>query len=546
MSKPRSPRTMWRAFWYRRRRDWVMLRRHSPGQIQFWFIALLLGVAAGYAALGFRIAVTEAQAFFYGTTDVANAPLHWARVLFLPIAGGLAVGLILHKFTPDGRVRSVAHVIEGAALGHGRVERRTGRASALASAITLSTGGSTGREGPVVHLGAAISTWVSTRIRADGMTARDLMGCAVAAAVAASFNAPIAGTIFALEVILRHFAEHALVPIAIASVAGAVVGRIHMGDVTEFAIPAQMLGFYVELPAFMILGLVSGFVAVAMMRAIFLTEDFADRIWQQFALPGWVRPAVAGAALGVLALQFPHIIGVGYETITAALSGKLLFWTACSFAVVKAVAVAITIGGRMGGGVFSPSLMMGALVGLAFGQVATTVFPDVSGTHTVYALAGMAALASAVLGAPISTTLIAFELTGDWQVGIAVLVSVSLATILSSRMVSGSFFLTQLERRGVHLAKGPQAYLMSTISVASVMRPLAPDEPTDLPADADTIPRDTTLEHALPILAAAQTGVLFVVDTSSDDHRYVGRLTHLDALKAYNAALEQVAREEHS
>lgn len=543
---PPPKRTPWQAFWYRRRREWVILRRYSPGQIQFWFIALVLGIVAGYAALGFRIAVTEAQALFYGVDDVTSSPVAWLRVLLLPILGGLAVGIILHRFTPDGRARSVAHVIEGAALKNGRVERRTGRASVIASLITLSTGGSTGREGPVVHLGAAISTWVSNRIRADGMTARDLMGCAVAAAVAASFNAPIAGTIFALEVILRHFAVHAFAPIAIASVAGAVVGRIHMGNVTEFAIPAQMLGFYEELPAFMILGLISGFVAVIMMRGIFMTEDFADRVWARFALPGWLRPAVAGALLGLIALKFPHIIGVGYETITEALSGKLMFWTAFSYAVVKAAAVAITIGGRMGGGVFSPALMMGALTGLAFGQIATTIFPDVSGTQTVYALAGMAALASAVLGAPISTTLIAFELTGDWQVGIAVLVSVSLATILSSRLVSGSYFLTQLARRGVHLAQGPQAYLLSTLPVSEVMRHATKGEHITVPDDAATITRDTTLEHAFPQLAGATGGVLYVMDGTAKDCTCVGRLSHLDALKAYNSALEQVAREEHS
>lgn len=539
-------RTYWQQFRYNRRRDWVMLRRNSPGQIQFWFIALILGIGAGYLALGFRIAVVEAQAFFYGVEDVTSAPIHWALVLCLPICGGLAVGLILHHFTPDGRVRSVAHVIEAAALNDGRVARRTARASAVASLITLSTGGSTGREGPVVHLGSALATWVSTRIRADGMTARDLMGCAVASAVAASFNAPIAGTIFALEVILRHFAVHAFAPIAIASVAGAVVGRIHMGDVTEFSIPGQMLRFYGELPAFMLLGLVCGFVAVVWMRAIFWTEDLADTVWGRSGLPTWLRPAAAGAILGIMAIGYPHIIGVGYETISAALTGQLLFWTVMSFAVIKAAAVAVTVAGRMGGGIFSPALMMGALTGLAFGLVATDLVPQLSGASTVYALAGMAAVASAVLGAPISTTLIVFELTGDWQIGIAVLVAVSLATILSSRMVSGSFFLTQLDRRGVHLAKGPQAYLLSTISVASIMRPLGDGEATEVPDGGMTISRDTTLEHALPQLASAPGGVLYVVDGSGEADVLVGRLSHLDGLKAYNSALERVAREEHS
>lgn len=549
-------RDQWEQFVYRRRREWVLMRRQGPGQIQFWFIALLIGIGAGYLALGFRIAVSWLQTFFYGADDVmlasAASELDWYVILGLPILGGLAVGLILWKFTPDGRARSVAHVIEGAAIGEGRVEKKIARASAVASIITLSTGGSTGREGPVVHLGAALSTAVSNFIRADGITARELMGCAVAAAVAASFNAPIAGTLFALEVVLRHFAVHAFAPIAIASVAGAVVGRLHMGDVTEFTVAGHQVGFYGELPAFMILGLVSGLVAVFMMKSIFFAEDWGDHFQSVLKIPTWARPAFAGLLLGLIALKFPHIIGVGYETTSLALTGTLVFSTAFTFAVVKVLAVAITVGGRMGGGVFSPALMLGALTGLAFGQLATSMFPDVSGAETVYALAGMAAVASAVLGAPISTTLIVFELTGDWQVGIAVLVAVSLATILSSRLVDRSFFLTQLERRGVHLSEGPAGYLLSTISVGRLMRPAGSEGAGARKKASKLIKKglglevDMTLEAAMPILEVSGRKYLPVVQTVGEETRYVGSIFLVDALKSYNRALVETSKEEHA
>ncbi len=463
------------------RDGWGVLRRRGPSQFQFWLIALLIGIAAGFAALLFRKGINALQGLLYGSYDAShlhsfaqNLPWYW--VLFLPIAGGLAVGLILHRFTPDGRVRTVSDVIEGAALYEGRVEQREGVASALASLITLSSGGSSGREGPVVHIAAVISSWVSDKIHADGITGRDLLGCAVAAAVSASFNAPIAGALFALEVVLRHFAVHAFAPIVIASVAGTVINRLEFGDVTEFALPvASALEFYVELPAFLILGLVCGLVAAALMRATFLAESVANRIQQRTGLPRWLRPAGAGALLGLMAIWFPHIIGVGYETTSAALTGQLLLHEAVIFTVLKVVAVAITIGGRMGGGVFSPSLMVGALTGLAFGLVATSIFPEVSGSHTLYALAGMGAVAAAVLGAPISTTLIVFELTGDWQTGLAVMVAVSMSTALGSKLVRRSFFLTQLAQRGIQLAAGPQAYLLGMFRVSNVMR--KPDDP---------------------------------------------------------------------
>ncbi|KNG92702.1 voltage-gated chloride channel [Pseudaestuariivita atlantica] len=538
---------------------WTLLRNRGPGQIQFWFIALAVGIAAALAAVGFRFGIEWLQTTVYGNDSTATihsfaATLPWYWILIVPILGGFVVGQILHHFTPDGRVRSVADVIEGAALNDGRVEGRAGLASAFASLITLGTGGSTGREGPVVHLAGLISTKVCHLLNANGVTGRDLLGCAVAAAVSASFNAPIAGALFALEVILRHFALHAFAPIVIASAAGTVINRLVFGDVTEFSLgTTSALEFYQELPAFLILGLVSGTVAVAMMKAIFIADDAGTGLQARSGLPRWMRPVVAGAILGAIAIPFPHIIGVGYEMTIAALTGSVLVYEAMVFCAVKVVAVAVTMGGRMGGGVFSPSLMVGALTGLAFGLIATSVFPDSSGAVTLYALAGMGAVAAAVLGAPISTTLIVFELTGDWQTGLAVMVSVSMSTALASRLVDRSFFLTQLERRNIHLAAGPQAYLLAMFGVGRVMRPLGEgrvDEEAcwQMIRDGIYVDASATLEAALPLMDRMEVTFLPVVTLTGEDHapELQGALYQVDALKAYNKALAATAAEEHS
>ncbi|MBO9446506.1 chloride channel protein [Ruegeria sp. R14_0] len=538
---------------------WRVMLRRGPSQIQFWFIALAIGIAAGFMALGFRKAIRSLQAYVYDTDDILLLHSHaeklpWFLILIIPIIGGLIVGVILHKFTDDGRVRSVADVIEGAAVTDGRVESKAGIASFFASLITLSTGGSTGREGPVVHMAGVISTWVSNRIHADGITGRDLLGCAVAAAVSASFNSPIAGALFALEVVLRHFAVHAFAPIVIASVAGTVINRLEYGDVTEFVLDTPgSLQFYVELPAFLILGLICGLVSLLLMRSIFFAEDIGNHIQNRLSLPRWLRPAVSGAMLGLLAIWFPHIIGVGYETTIRALAGDLTLTFAILFAVIKTVAVAITMGGRMGGGVFSPSLMIGALTGLAFGLIATGLLPDVSGTHTLYAFAGMGAVAAAVLGAPISTTMIVFELTGDWQIGLAVMVSVSMSTALASRLVDRSFFLTQLERRNVHLAAGPQAYLLAMLRAGAVMRPLGDprsiteEQAQELIGQGLCVAASATLEAAMPYFDRDDIPCIPVVIVQSDGtEKPVGALYHIDALKAYNRALAATAAEEHS
>ncbi len=541
------------------RRGWDTLCTSGMGQVRFWFIALAVGIASGLAAIAFRFGIDWLQSTLYGTDDVAAlhsfaAGLDWWWLIIIPVVGGLVVGLILYRTTSDQRVHSVSDVIEGAALYDGRLKVKRGVGSALASLITLSSGGSTGREGPVVHIAALIATGVNNWLKVDGITGRDLLGCAVAAAVSASFNAPIAGALFALEVVLRHFALHAFAPIVIASVAGTVISRMAFGDVTEFYIPGQnALAFYVELPAYMLLGLLCGLVAVIFMRTLFWTDRAASHYQQRIGLHPVLRPAVAGLLLGLIAVVFPHIIGVGYETTSDALTGRLLFHEAVVFTIVKVIAVAITFGGRMGGGVFSPSLMVGAMTGLAFGIVATAIFPDVSGSAALYALAGMGGVAAAVLGAPISTTLIVFELTGDWQTGLAVMVTVSLSSAVAARIVDRSFFLTQLEQRGVHLAAGPQAYLLSTFQVTSVMRSMDHPKAADAEACARLINEGTyvaegkTLDQAMPILEASNSNFIPVVRAGTGDGppELRGALFQVDALRAFNRALAATAEEEH-
>ena len=522
----------------------------------FWIVALLIGLASGVAAVGFRLAIEWLQKTAYGTPDVNRLhsfaeTLAWYWVVLIPTIGGVIVGIIFHTLTKDGRVRSVADVIEAAALHEGRVEQKEGIASALASLITLSTGGSAGREGPVVHIAALISSKTCEWIGARGITARDLLGCGVAAAVAASFNAPIAGALFALAVVLLHFALHAFAPIVIASVAGAVINQIAFGDVREFNLPVtSQLEFYAELPAFMILGLVCGAIAVVLMKSIFFADDVAGRVQSRLGLPRWLRPSVAGFLLGLLAIKFPMIIGVGYETTFAALNGQIVMDVAILFVAVKVLAVAITMGGRMGGGVFSPSLMIGALTGLAFGEIATSVLPHLSGGASIYAMAGMAAVAASVLGAPISTTLIVFEMTGDWQTGLAVLVAVSMASALSAKFVEKSFFLTQLARRKINLAAGPQDYLLTLFKNVAIMRPL--NEPKtehwDMVEHGAYVGEHGTLAGAMPVFR--RTGARYVpvlrLGAQGDTNQIIGLLYEVDALRAYNEALAATAAEEHS
>ncbi|WBU59548.1 chloride channel protein [Paracoccus albus] len=543
-----------------------IIRKRGPSQIQFWVLALLIGIGAGLAALFFRYGVTALMRAFYGIDDQAltneAARMPWWWLVLVPTIGGLIVGLILDRFTVAGRAATVADVIEDAALEGGRVKMGEGVASATASLITLGMGGSSGREGPVVHLAGVLSTWFATRINASPIAGRELLGCAVAGAVAASFNAPIAGALFAHEVILRHFAAHAFAPIAISAVAGAVINRQAFGGATEFALPGEPgLSFYVELPAFMILGIVSALVAAALVWAVLRADQTGNAVMDRTGWPRWARPMVAGALLGLLAIPFPHIIGVGYQTTFAALRGAFGLQEVIIFAVAKVIAVSLTLGGRMGGGIFSPALVLGALTGLAFGMIATAAVPSMSGSTTIYAMAGMGAVAAAVLGAPISTALIVFEMTGDFQTGIAVMAAVSMSSALASRLLHRSFFLTQLELRGVHIAEGPQVWLPQKMRINSLIRSLdaenapAPDLVRNLALSGRALVDGETLDRALSEFR--RTGAAFlpiirpVVPREPDaigpppPPEIIGALYHVDALQALNRALADAAAEEH-
>ncbi len=540
--------------------DIKIFKKSLSNQLKFWLLAVSIGFIAGFAAVGFRQGVEVLQGLLYGSTEAGSftnfvEKLAWYWKVFIPMCGGLIVGVILHKYTIDGRAKSVADVIQDAALNNGKINQGGGIASAFASLITLGSGGSSGREGPVVHLAAVISGWVCNKVQIDTVSNRDLLGCAVAAAVSASFNAPIAGALFALEVVLRHFAIHAFAPIVIASVIGTVINRLTFGNVTEFILPsANNLGFYIELPAFILLGLCCGLIAVILMKSLFWADDIGNSIQRLTGAKRWLRPAIAGTILGGLAIWFPHIIGVGYETISSALTGEIMLREAIIFAIMKVIAVSVTIGGRMGGGVFSPSLMIGSLTGLSFGWIATSVFPTLSGEHTIYALAGMGAVSAAVLGAPISTTLIVFELTGDWQTGLAVMVAVSFSIVISSKLVHQSFFLTQIERRGIHLAAGPQAYILSTLRVVDLMKDINSLQKSNtrilnemIDAGTSLYP-DDTLEDAMPIFENSHTSFIPVIKVGSSKNlpSILGVLYQTDALKQYNLALVSRVKEEHS
>lgn len=583
--------------WLRFRIKLRRLRRNE--HIILALLSGIVGIVVAYGAIGFRLLIDFVQilSFDYSGELLYSAALDlpWWQIVLPPALGGLAVGLAVHFLMPDKRPAGVPDVIAANALSDTRMPLRSGITAALVSASSLGVGASTGREGPIVHLGATIASAVSTRLHLSPAQSRTLLGCAVASAVASSFNAPIAGVFFALEVILGHYALHAFAPIVIASVVGTIVSRIHLGNFPAFTIPDYAFSSFWEFPAFVVLGATAAGIAIIFMRSTVLAEE----LFQRLPLPRWSHASIGGLIIGGVAVFYPQILGVGYEATNIALHGGFGLMLLILLIGLKTAATSICVGSGFGGGVFSPALFLGAMTGGAFGIIAANVFPELAASHGLYAIVGMGAVASAVLGAPISTFLIVFELIGDYELAIAIMLATATASLISHQSFGQSLFHLQLMRRGLDLRGGRARHLLRTLTVEEVMSPefLTVRDDEDIEqirialslaahgtvmvvdqegAFAGTLSindvREAAFDPELRSLikaadvARTRTRVLQAKDTlatalnymdaTGDEHvpviddrqddRLVGILHHRDALLAYNRVLLEERREEHS
>jgi CIC family chloride channel protein len=352
-----------------------------------------------------------------------------------------------------------------------------------------------------VHLGATLASAVARRLQLSAPLARTLLGCGVAAAIASAFNAPIAGVFFALEVVVGHYGLGAFSPVVISSVIGTVITRVHIGPDAAFSLPPQHVVSFLEIPAFVLLGLIGALAALALLRAIALVETGHERL----GVPRWLRPALAGLAVGLIALQLPEVLGVGYETTDRVLRSGYGLELVILLALAKAAATALCHGSGFGGGMFSPSLVLGAMVGSAFGIVAHGVLPELGSAASVYALLGMGAVAACTLGAPISTVIMIFELTADYGVTFAVMIAVAVASVFCRQLYRHSFFTWQLARRGIDLHTRRDRHLLRATRIAEVMR----REVVTVPLAAELERLKTMVRHRhLPIFVVDEQGRL--------------------------------------
>lgn len=522
---------------------------NADRQLSVWLAALIIGSIVSIAAILFRemIGLVQWTWLFDRTEHVVTAAMDtsWYVILLAPVIGGAIVGWILTNYLPLRRTGGIADVMEARAIDGRDIDLKSAVISAGATAVSLGSGASAGREGPMVHLASGIATWFSNFMNVPHGSKNTLLASGAAAAVSASFNAPIAGVLFAHEIVLGHYSRRSFVPIVIAAVSGTIFSRLWFGNIAAFEIPDYQITSYWEFPAFAILGLVCALVSVIFQFALVSTDYVARNI----DIPLFWRPVLGGFLIGAIGVFFPEVLGVGYEATDMALNNQLGLQLLLILLVAKTAATAITLASRFGGGVVAPALYLGAMAGGAFGLMASSVFPELASSHGLYAILGMGAVAAAVLGAPFSTTMIVFELTGGYTLSIALLLAVSIATGINQAIHGHSLFEWQLEMRGLFFRDGPHKYVMRSNKVKDFMTPLEQDgEAVYLSKQEDEDPaflqETDSLEAALRMFDDSGLPDLPVVD-SKRDNIIVGHATQIKALSHFNKALVATSEEEH-
>lgn len=432
-------------------------------------LATFVGILSGYGAIAFRWLISFFQELFFGHGRDHFLEylftLPWYAKLIPPMIGGALVGPIVYFFAREAKGHGVPEVMEAVALKGGVIRKRIVFIKAIASAVCIGSGGSVGREGPIVQIGSAIGSAFGQLLRVSADRMRTLVGCGAAAGIAATFNAPIAGVMFAMEIILGEFGVNTFSPIVVSSVIATVISRAHLGNSPAFTLPQYTLVSIYEIPLYLILGIVAGLVGIGFTTFLYRTEDFFDSI----KLPEYTKAALGGLLIGFIGIFFPQIFGVGYDAIEMALLEQTAWYIILCLIFIKFLATSITIGSGGSGGVFAPSLFIGSMTGAAFGYLAHSLFPAVTATSGAYSLVGMGAVLAAATQAPITAIIILFEMTGSYKIILPLMLTCIISAVLSGQIKKESIYTLKLVRRGVDIRAGRDVNVMQSLTVKDAM-----------------------------------------------------------------------------
>jgi len=478
--------------WVDRVREWLrafdftLARRFGLATREdrvFYSLIVLVGIVGGLLGVVTERLIAALQLLLWGSPDellhVAREVPRWV-VVAAPAVGGAVIGLIIWLGRQPVSGEGMASLIESVALHGGKIPPRPVLINALASLVTVGSGGSLGREGPMIRLGAMVSSWAGQRLGVAPYRLKILVGCGAAAGLAATYNIPIGGTLFAMEVVLGNFALEIFGPIVASSVIATVIARSLTGNVPLYAAPGYKLISGWELALYAGLGIVGALASVAFVLGIRTSRRAFARLT---FIPRPLRPVIGMSLVGVLGLYVPYALGRGYGTINLALAGDLklppslglphefTILLLLGLALAKLVSTSLTTGSGGSGGLFTPSLVFGALVGGAYGYWVHSLWPHIASPWGAYAAVGMAAIMAGTSHAPISAILILFEFTGNYDLILPVMLASILSSTLSRRLRPTSIYTDPLRGKGIDLPWRMEEAVLAGLKAEDLARP---------------------------------------------------------------------------
>jgi CIC family chloride channel protein len=433
--------------------------------IRLVLVACLIGFFAGLASIALKWMIHFFQGQFWRAPSIleAAAAQPWYWTLLIPALGGLIIAPLIYYGAQEAKGHGVPEIMDALILRGGRIRAKVAAVKALASSICIGSGGSAGREGPIVQISASLASSLSRWFRIQEKGRRTLVAAGAAAGIGATFNAPIAGALFAVEILLGEFGVYSFSPIIVASVIGTLTSRMITGeDIAAFTLDIKYtLTSVWEIGPYILLGLLSGLVAILFIRTLYFFEDRFDRL----RLHPLTKPVLGGLLVGAVGFKFPQIFGVSYDTMNAALSDQLGLWLALSLIFIKILTTSLTLGSGGSGGVFAPSLFLGAMTGNFVGAVFHNAFPNAVSYPGAFSLVGMGAVVAAATHAPITAIIILFELTNDYKIILPLMLSCIIASFLTVGIHKDSIYTIKLTRRGLRFREGRDINLLRTLLV---------------------------------------------------------------------------------
>lgn len=487
-------------------------------------LAAVIGALTGLVAIGVRIAI----AFVTGVSFRQRVELSFTHfippflndlgpwVIVVPAVGALVGWVIVRVVAKDDRIRGSTEVVRGVATRRGKVSRRALVAHSLATIVTVGAGGSAGREGAMVQLGAALGMMASNLRGASVRHRKVLLAAGGAAAIGATFNTPIAGVIFAAEVILVEWSTRSFIPLTVSSAMGVLVASRFLGDEPAFPIPAYELVTATELWLYLVLGVLAGILSIASLRAL----HGSDRLFARIPGPAWVRPVIGGLVVGLVAFYVPQVLGVGYETVSDVLHGRYLeaYGILAIILFAKLFAFAITRGSGGASGAFSPALFMGAALGGVFGAIVNVAFPGVVGGPGAYALVGMGAVFAAVTRASLTAIVMLYEMTHTFSIVIPIMLAVVVADALAKAYGEGNYFRGMRGERAM-IETDAAVNVLDVVDVREIMTKQVESVTASSPVRHVVEKRFTTGHQGYPVVD--DLGSLVGIITATDMRRKV-------------------------